>query len=76
MRLGPDVLLLSAKQNPFTAPVMQVDKRPFLMVTVVTDMGERLIEAQSYSARTLAQVCIMRPSCIICQECVSEKCNC
>lgn len=46
------------------------------MVTVVRDMGELLIGAQSYSARTLVLVSIMQPSRIICQECVSGKSNC
>ena len=79
MRLEPDVLLLSAKQHPFLLQPFfcwQVGGS-FFIVTVFTDMGQLLTQAQSYSEELiLGLVCIIQPNCIICQDCVSGKCNC
>lgn len=79
MRLGPDVLHLSAKQPPFLLQPLFCwwIGSSFLTVTAVTGMGQLLIQAQSYSEELiLVLVCITQPNCIVCQKYVPRKCTC
>lgn len=69
MRLGPDVLLLSAKQHPFLSQLLycwQVGGF-FFTVPVVIDMGQLLVQAQNCSEELiLVLVCIIQTNCTIC----------
>lgn len=79
MRLGPDVLHLSAKQLPFLLQPLFCwwIGSCFLILTAVTDMGQLLIQAQSYSEELiLVLVCITQPNYIICQRYAPGKCTC
>lgn len=78
MRLESDVLLLSAEQHPLLLQSLFhcCSGGSLLAVTVIADMGQLLIQAQSHNEELIFLLaCIIHPHYIICQECIPKDCN-